>query len=195
MDRADAMMRSLPNRPVLWIRGSNPLGMNDLPDPEMLMGEAVKGIVTRALTADDPLTRKHAIYMLGMTGNPDCMEIFIRALRDPEKAVRAQATLALVNLGTAASGPLINLLDDPDWKVRYRAAEALGLLKEQRAAAALIRRLSDEKDHVRYMAAKSLGMLKDPAAIEPLQRCQADENPYVRRIAGEALATISGIEI
>lgn len=165
--------------------------MNDLPDPETLMGEAVKGMVTRALTADDPLTRKHAIYMLGMTSNPDYLEIFIRALRDPEKAVRAQATLALVTIGRPASASLIHLLDDPDWKVRYRAAEALGLLKEQRAAGALIGKLSDEKDHVRYMAAKSLGMLKDPAAIEPLQRCMADENPYVRRMAGEALVIIS----
>ena len=165
--------------------------MNDKPDPDMLMGEAVKGMVTRALTADDPLTRKHAIYMLGMTGNPDCMEIFTRALRDPEKAVRAQATMALVAIGRPALDPLILLLDDQDWKVRYRAAEALGLLKEQGAVGPLTKRLSDEKDHVRYMAAKSLGMLKDPTAIEPLQRCMADENPYVRRMAGESLDIIS----
>ena len=173
----------------------NPLGMNDVPDPDMLMGEAVKGMVTRALTADDPLTRKHAIYMLGMTSNPDFLEIFIRALRDPEKAVRAQATLALVAIGRPALDPLIHLLDDPDWKVRYRAAEALGLLKEQGAVGPLIRQLSDEKDHVRYMAAKSLSLLKDPVALEPLTRCREDENPYVRRMAETGVEIIGGTGI
>jgi HEAT repeat protein len=186
------MKKPRSNPPGLRILASNSPGMSDSRDPELLLGEAVKGMATRAMTAEDPLTRKHAIYMLGMTNNPDYMEIFIRALRDPEKAVRAQATLALVAIGRPALDPLIHLLDDPDWKVRYRAAEALGLLKEQGAIGPLIRRLSDEKDHVRYMAAKSLGMLKDPAAIEPLQRCLADENPYVRRMAETAVEIIGG---
>jgi HEAT repeat protein len=166
--------------------------MNDPRDPEILMGDAVKGLATRALTAEDPLTRKHAIYLLAMTGNPACIELFIRALRDPEKAVRAQATRALAGIGEPAGGRLIELLSDPDWKVRYRVAEALGLMKEKRAVGALILRLADEKDHVRYMAAKSLGILKDPAALESLKRCRDDENPYVRRMAEAADAMITG---
>ena len=76
--------------------------------------------------------------------------------------------------------------------VRYRAAEALGLMKEKRAVGALILRLTDEKDHIRYMAAKSLGNLKDPAALESLKRCRDDENPYVRRMAEAADAMITG---
>lgn len=167
------------------------MSMSNLPDTDMLMGEAVKGLATRALTADDPLTRKHAIYMLSMTGNPACADLFIRALHDPEKAVRFQAMCALVGIGKPASRRLIELLRDPDWKIRYRAAEALGMIEDKRAVGPLIGLLSDEKDHVRYMAAKSLGMLKDPAAVEPLKRCLTDENPYVRRIGGEALAIIS----
>jgi HEAT repeat protein len=165
--------------------------MSDVRDPELLMGEAEKGLATRALTAEDPLTRKHAIYLLSMTGNPACAELFIRALRDPEKAVRAQATVALATLGHPASDCLILLLNDPDWKVRYRAAEALGMMNEKGAIGPLIARLSDEKDHVRYMAAKSLGMLKDPAALEPLRQCREDENPYVRRMAETAVSIIS----
>jgi HEAT repeat protein len=164
--------------------------MSDVRDPELLMGEAVKALATRALTADDPLARKHAVYMLAMTGNPACTDLFIRALRDPEKAVRAQATRALAAIGESATGRLIDLLGDPDWKVRYRAAEALGLMKEKRAVRPLIGLLSDEKDHVRYMAAKSLGSLGSPEAREALEARVSDENPYVQRMVESALSKV-----
>lgn len=186
------MKKPRSNPPGLRILASNSLGMSDSRDPEMLLGEAVKGMATRAMTAEDPLTRKHAIYLLAMTGNPVCTELFIRALRDPEKAVRAQATMALARIGEPAVGRLIELLCDPDWKVRYRAAEALGLMKEKRAVHPLIGLLSDEMDHVRYMAAKSLSMLNDPAALDPLNQCLKDENPYVRRMAETARTIITG---
>jgi len=164
--------------------------MSNLPDTDMLMGEAVKGLATRALTAEDPLTRKHAIYFLSMTGNPACIGLFIRALRDPEKAVRAQATCALAGIGEPATGRLIELLGDPDWKIRYRAAEALGMMKEKRALSPLIGLLSDEKDHVRYMAAKSLGALGSQEARGALEARLSDENPYVQRMVESALILV-----
>lgn len=168
------------------------MGMSNVRDTDMLMGEALKSLASRALTAKDPLTRRHAIYLLGMTRNPDCVELFIKALRDPEKAVRAQATRALAGMGEPAGGRLIELLRDPDWKIRYRAAEALGLMEEKRAVGALILQLTDDNDHVRYMAAKSLGNLKDPAALESLKQRRDDENPFVRRMAEAADAMITG---
>jgi len=164
--------------------------MSDVRDPERLLGEAVKSLASRALTAEDPLTRKHAIYLLGMTGNPDCVELFIRALGDPEKAVRAQATRALADAGEPASDRLITLLGDPDWKIRYRAAEALGMMKERRAVSPLIGLLSDEKDHVRYMAAKSLGALGSPEACGALEARLSDENPYIQRMAESVLSML-----
>jgi HEAT repeat protein len=164
--------------------------MSHVRDPETLVGEAVKGLASRALTTDDPLTRKHAIYLLAMTGNPGCAELFVRALRDPEKAVRAQATRALASIGEPAVGRLIELLNDPDWKVRYRVAEALGLMKEKRSVSPLIELLRDEKDHVRYMAAKSLGALGSPEARGALEARLSDENPYVQRMAESALSKV-----
>ncbi len=164
--------------------------MIDVPVSDTLEREAMKEIASHALTSEDPLTRKHAIYLLGMIRNPACEDIFLQALRDPEKAVRAQATCALAGMGEPASERLITLLEDPDWKVRYRAAEALGLLKEHGAVGPLIRRLSDQKDHVRYMAAKSLGALGSPEAREALERRVSDKNPYVRRMAESVLSMI-----
>lgn len=164
--------------------------MSDLNDPDTLTREALKNLASRALCADDPLTRKHAIYLLGMIRNPNCVEIFVKALRDPEKAVRAQATRALADTGESASDRLILLLGDPDWKVRYRAAEALGMMEEMRAVGPLIEHLSDEKDHVRYMAAKSLGALGSPEACGALKARLSDENTYIQRMAESALTLL-----
>jgi hypothetical protein len=149
--------------------------------------EALKILASTAQSARDPSTRKHAIYLLGMVTDPRCVQTLTHALKDPEKAVRAQAMQALSLQGTAVSGELINLLRDPDWKVRYRSAEAIGIGKVHPAVYALTEALSDEKDHVRYMAAKSLGLLKNPVAIDPLRKNLDDENPYVRKMAALAI--------
>lgn len=146
-------------------------------------------LASTALTGKDPLTRRHAVYLLGMTRNLYFVEIFIGALRDPEKEVRNQATRALVEIGEPVSERLFSLLDDPDWKVRYRAAEALGIMNEKRAVIPLTRLLSDEKDHVRYMAVKSLGQIGDKEATIHLGRLLKDTNPWVRAIAQSVIGT------
>jgi len=151
------------------------------------------GIITsKAVIDEDPIIRRHALYLLAATGDPLHADIFLRALRDPEKAVRDQAARALAGIGTPVLPLIFDLLPDPDWKVRYRAAEILGLIGDATATSRLIERVSDPKDHVRYMAAKSLGMIRDTAAIEPLNRCLDDENPFVRRIAAVSLEMITG---
>jgi HEAT repeat protein len=152
--------------------------------------EAVKMLATTVVTDEDPLARKHAIYLLGMYRNTDCIPTLIHGIRDEEKVVRAQAMQALVAIGEPALKDLINLLKDPDWKVRYRAAEALGKIGDEKAAGPLIRILSDNKDHIRYIAAKSLGMLEAQVARDPLRECLSDDNEYVRAMAISALLKI-----
>jgi HEAT repeat protein len=129
--------------------------------------------------------------MLGTSKDPSSTDIFIHTLYDPEKAVRNQAVLELVGIGAPVIQKIIPLLNDKDWKVRYRAAEVLGMLKTRDAVQPLTGSLSDEKDHVRYMAAKSLGSIEDPAALESLRKCLSDENPHVRKMVEKA---IMGIE-
>jgi HEAT repeat protein len=152
--------------------------------------KAMKILATRALQDSDPLTRKHAVYMLGIARNPDCIRAFIQALRDTEKGVRGQAAQALALLGTPALQSLVDLLDDEDWKVRYRAAEAIGLLGTREAENSLIRALNDNRDHVRYMAAKGLGVVGTVRAVAPLTILQTDENPYVRDRAARSIGNI-----
>lgn len=158
----------------------------------MLVSNAYRMLAVRALTAEDPLTRRHALYLLGTMSDPDSIRVFSEALRDPEKAVRNQAMVALAETGEPAAEELIRLLDDQDWKVRYRAAEALGIMKYRGAVGPLINLLTDEKDHVRYMAAKSLGLIGDPAARDALDACAQDHNPYVRRMAGMVMDQLAG---
>ena len=152
--------------------------------------KATKMLAVNVLYEEDPLIRKHSLYLIGIARNPDCIPILIQSLKDPEKGVRSQATQALVMMGEPAVKDLLNLLSNPDWKVRYRTAEALGMIGDDKAASPLIELLSDNKDHVRYMAAKSLSILRNPGAREALQRCQMDENAYVRKMASFALLKI-----
>lgn len=152
--------------------------------------QAVYLLKSKALTNEDPLARKHALYLLGMTGDFQFADIFINSLHDPEKAVRSQAAQALVQIGSPVISHVVMLLNDKDWRVRYRAAEILGMIKGKEAVIPLIMALSDEKDHVRYMAAKSLCLIRDPQASEPLRTCLCDENHYVRRMAERAISTI-----
>jgi len=143
---------------------------------------AIRLLANRALHDEDPLTRKHAIYLLSMTRNPEDIDTFAQALRDPVKEVRSQATRAMATMDEPAGEKLIFLLQDPDWRVRYRAAEALGIMKLPKAKDPLIERLSDSRDHVRYMAVKALGEFGDADVLDSIRPCLSDENHYVRKI-------------
>ncbi|WP_292527224.1 HEAT repeat domain-containing protein [Methanoculleus sp.] len=115
-------------------------------------------------------------------------------LSDPDKRIRAEATHRLVELGRPAVPACIALLGNSDWKVRYRAAEALGLIGDREAYAPLVSILGDEKDHVRYMAAKGLGLLGDSRAVTHLGAMLGDENEFVRRSAASSLGNLGGRE-
>ena len=168
--------------------GDNPSTTTELTDTSL--AKTMELLSFRALHDNDPMTRKHSVYLLGQVGDPRSIDTCIHAMRDQEKAVRAQASKALAEIGEPALERLLPLLNDPDWKIRYRGAEALGMMKDKRAVSPLIGLLSDEKDHVRYMAVKSLCGIGDMAAWEPIIACQQDENPFVRRMADRAVSTL-----
>lgn len=111
-------------------------------------------------------------------------------LRSPDKEKRAAAMRHLAGSGYNAVPSLRHLLHDTDWKVRYRAAEALGMIQAPDTVDDLIRATGDEKDHVRYMAAKALNTFGTYDAIPVLLKLTSDENEYVRKMATAALVTI-----
>ncbi len=123
------------------------------------------------------------------------MAVLIKDLHHPDKKGRAAAVQRIVQLGEAAIEPLSGLLIDSDWKVRYRAAETLGLIRSKEPVQDLLQACSDEKDHVRYMAAKALGNIGAADAVPVLIRLLNDEHSYTRGIAATGLAAIGKPEV
>lgn len=143
----------------------------------------------------DPQVRQYAAYLLGQAKNPRAIQPLIESLADFDKSVREQATLALSTIGKAAIEPLAEAMKEPKWETRYRAAEALGKIADEKAVQPLIQALRDNRDHVRYMAAKGLHDLGDSDAVEPLIILLKDENVYVRLMAVHALGALGGKKV
>lgn len=143
----------------------------------------------------DPQVRQYAAYLLGKAKNPRAVQPLIEALADFDKSVREQAMLALSAIGKAAIGSLAEAMHEPKWETRYRAAEALGKIADEKAVKPLIAGLRDSRDHVRYMAAKSLHEIGDSDAVEPLIILLKDENVHVRTMAVHALGALGGKKV
>jgi HEAT repeat protein len=153
--------------------------------------EGMQGLC-EALEDDDYHVRQMAALFLGETAEQRIVANLIRALHDPEKNVRARATDGLVRIGPAAVDALIDAIASEEWVVRYRAAEALGRIQDNRGLAPLVDALHDSKDHVRYMAAKGLARYADITTLEVLVPLLSDENEFVRRSTALAIGEIGG---
>jgi HEAT repeat protein len=166
-------------------------GKGTEPDPSE---RGMEVLLREGAASGDSHVRGYATFMLGGLKDPGLVDYYVSRLRDPDKKVRGQAAAALAALDEQAIPALVPLLRDDDWIVRYRAVEAIGLMKDDRRAGLLIEALSDAKDHVRYMAAKGLSRLHTGAALEPLAGTLSDSNEYVRKMAARAVAGIGGSE-
>jgi HEAT repeat protein len=166
-----------------------PEGAEDL--EKLGLSELVKALHDNT----DPEVRQYAAYLLGKAKNPRAIQPLIESLADFDKSVREQAMLALSSLGKAAIEPLAEAMKEPKWETRYRAAEALGKIADEKAVQPLIQGLKDRRDHVRYMAAKGLNEIGDSDAVEPLIVLLKDDNVYVRLMAIHALSTLGGKKV
>ena len=157
--------------------------------------QGLEGLIRALRDSADPLVRQYAAYLLGEAKSPRAIQPLIEALADFDKSVRAQATFALSAIGKAAIEPLSAAMKEPQWETRYRAAEALGRIADEKAVQPLIQALHDNRDHVRYMAAKGLQELQDSDAVEPLIILLKDENRFVRMMVARALGAIGGTKV
>ena len=85
----------------------------------------------------------------------------------------------------------IALLSDDDEANRWKAAEALGRIRDPAAVEELISTLWDDDERVRLKAAWALGQIGDPRAIPSLRRLYRMENENVQEIIKGAVDAIN----
>ena len=84
------------------------------------------------------------------------VDAWIAAMADDHGLTRLKARQALVAMKQNAVAPLVKALQNPDWRIRWGAAMALGQIGDPSAADALIKSLEDELAGVRWLAAEAL---------------------------------------
>ncbi|MFO7694618.1 MAG: HEAT repeat domain-containing protein [Vicinamibacterales bacterium] len=86
---------------------------------------------------------------------------------------------------------LVRLLQDPEGRVRRRAAQAVGRAGLAEGVAPLAAVLAGDRDaEVRQMAAFAMGLIGHRSAVEPLRAALRDGSALVRGRAAEALGLI-----
>jgi len=87
---------------------------------EMLVeiGEPAVDQLIDALNDEDKNIRQGAAKVLGLIGDEKAINPLITLMKDDNKWVRRAASGALSNMGESSVGPLIQTLEDEDWRVR-----------------------------------------------------------------------------
>jgi len=113
-----------------------------------------------------------------------------RELQDRQAGERAAIAKALKIIGNIAIEPLIQLLNNPDPDVRWRAASILADIRDRRAVGQLIAALEDTDERVANSAAIALGEIGDEAAVNPLIRAFKTGNVDLRKYSITALGKL-----
>lgn len=114
-------------------------------------GESAKPKLQTALYNDDEYVRKTAVRALGEIGDESTAWLLVDRMKEDESA-RIFGSSALINIGTPAVEPLIELLEDENPELRGSAVAALGEIRDERAIEPLIQALKDEDAEVREEA-------------------------------------------
>jgi len=104
-------------------------------------------------------------------GSNVTVEELLAQLHSHDWKRREGARWQLEALREMAVFPLIDVLDDPDWHVRWEAAKALRDIADPRSAPALVRSLRDRRFGVRWLASDALIALREaalPALLDAL---------------------------
>jgi len=100
-----------------------------------------------------------------------------------------EAAHALAEIGEAALGPVLAVLNDEDSGGTAMAAYALGAMRARTAVEPLLRALRDGRDEVRAESASALGLIGDDRAIPALVQAADDPSIELRRAAVLALGS------
>ncbi len=146
-----------------------------------------------ALLNPNWIVRMSAAKGLTRIKDPRSIDTLILLLQDKVPAVRDEASRAIQALGEVSIPPLLKGLEDPNWRVRLRAIEALSLLKPEVAVAPLMNLVANDSDSaVRQDAVRALGEIGNPHAVPLL--IDALTTPSLQLKAIEALGNLRAVE-
>lgn len=108
------------------------------------------------------------------------------------KQAYAQGENSIEAIAEADQHMTLDILAEPDWKVRYAAMDRL---KPTFAHIDILEKaLQDEKASIRRLATAYLGMLEEPEVLPYLYIALKDKAVTVRRTAGDCLSDLGFIE-
>jgi HEAT repeat protein len=146
-----------------------------------------------SLLSPNWIVRMHSAKALSRLKAPQTIDTLILLLQDKVPAVREEAALAIQAMGDTGLSPLMEKLNDLNWRVRLRAVETLGLLQSSGAVEPLMTLVLEDPDTaVRQDAVRTLGKIGDSRTVPLLM--QALEQPSLKLPAIEALGQIRSQE-
>jgi HEAT repeat protein len=123
--------------------------------------------------------------------DPTVLNPLLKALREKEGNIAANATLGLGRLGQSAVSALTPLLADPDQTVAYLASSALVTIA--RPAVDTLLTLAQEGKPAARWAAITLGDIGDNRAVPVLETLAQSSDPDTAYAASTALAKVKGV--
>jgi HEAT repeat protein len=187
---------------ILWSEKIDSLASDPLAIHDRISQEIVAGLSQEHVAVDPMLLlrdeneemRLDAVRTLEFSHDPRALSAVVEAMRDESLKVKAEAVTAVVKMGEAATGPVIQLLndaiDEEDYLTARYAAKALGLIGDRSISQVLVELLQCEDNFVACEAALALGRLKEASAVHHLTRMLEDRNGNKRFAASEALGQI-----
>ena len=144
------------------------------------------------LGSEDWRVRGDAVRGLAAAADRDLLRALLATLqRDHRDFSTLSSALKLLAVSDVdVTGPLSELLQDPDADLRIQAALALGEQHQPGAAVPLLRALEDPDPNVRFHAIEALGRLRADSALEALLTIVESRDFFLAFAALEALGMI-----
>lgn len=152
--------------------------------------KAVESLAVVMKEDEDGFVRLWAATSLSKMNDGRGISYLFDALGSDDSIGRIKAVGALVEVGDAVEGELIEALRNENLLVRGGAAQILGTGGMKKAVPALIAALTDSEPEVRWNAAIALGKMDAAAAVESLKPVLKDPDDTVAYYAEWALAQL-----